>query len=238
MMEVWGKGARALASVTGTGSTNRRALGLFTGLVLGLIVGLSPAQASSRATTSPSSKALYLGGGLISYNSLTTTSSLRGEVDLFGEPYLPINLQFFLPLKAGWQLAPRLNASLLGGQLKDGAGQSFIAYFSLPFTKTFYQGQNTQNQSVRWDWSTGPALWQQTLVGRGGTVTLNDGTGMQTFYRPSGTSRAQMLLWHLGLGYSLNQWRMDMELALNWPSSERQTQHLMFLLSYQLWESQ
>ncbi len=216
-------------------------------IVIGFFLSLclSPSALAQRQGGRPPAAAMggtvsghSLMGGLswVSYNTYSTTSSLTGKKDLLGVSYYPLSLRLFIPLKGpNWQLSPRFSYSILPRQMLDGAGESRLMSFTLPVNRRIGGRGFGRAADSSWDWWTGPGLLQDRFKGSGGAVVLNDGAGMQVFHRPAGDRTAQMLLWHLGSGWTKGPWRIDMELAFNWPLSEKQTQHLMLTASYRLW---
>lgn len=69
--------------------------------------------------------------------------------------------------------------------------------------------------------SGGPSFMYYELKGKGGTKTVNNGTGTTVFGVPSKTRTSKLFMLEIGAGWQLTDWRIGLDLYLSGLASER-----------------
>lgn len=168
----------------------------------------------------------HLGLGLLPYNINETTTERSGEFSYIGDLFYPLQIRGVWDAFETYELYARLAYTLLPNQAVDGAGDLTLGLLS------FGTGQNFGSAND-WRWSVGLGIFRHQLSGKGGSVQLNNGSGMATFYRPGRDVASQLVTLEGGLGYQfLTEWRSDIELiGMGW-LSERFSFSALWSVSY------
>lgn len=174
-------------------------------------------------------KAVHLGVGIYSQNALFETSSdEKGEGSLLGALSYPLHFKFDYNLVSEWFVAPQLSHTLFSRMSAGDTAENKFTHL------VFQVGKNMSGfYAPKWDWYIGPGLMRYQIKGKGGTVVMNNGTGMATFARPGRSATIQKVTMNLGSSLSYERSRFGLDLIMeNLFSNERRTQSLMLSYAY------
>lgn len=169
----------------------------------------------------------WAGLGYYSENALNeVANNAEGETGLLGTVNYPLTFKYDWAMVGNWFLAPQLNYTLFPRETKGSGAKVTITHLVFNFG---------QNAADGFDWSFGPGIFRETIQGKGGTVTLNNGTGTSTFGNPGRTVTIQKLTLDVGGSYVSGRLHYGLDLYFIAPfSSKERTQNLMFSIAYDL----
>ncbi len=119
-----------------------------------------------------------------------------------GDPYSPyINFGWHIPVKYDWfpDFVPRIGYIYN----KNNSGDHYTTYKIETFTLLYdflFQPKGWRSTSLRY----GFGSFIQKITGPGGTVTVPNGGGTATAYKPSGSSQSATLTLNAGADYKMN----------------------------------
>ncbi|MCB0365537.1 MAG: hypothetical protein H6624_00445 [Bdellovibrionaceae bacterium] len=190
-----------------------------------ILLTFSPTGAAAPA------KALYLGGGMLNYNLTRTTTSDNASSSFLGPMFYPLQARTFWNFHSDLIMAPRFAYTLLPREAQDGAADTTIMLFSFPLLSPLGAGG-----SGGWDWTYGLGLMFYQVKGKGGLVTLNNGTSTSQFARPGRDTTARNMTWEMGMAYTSadSKWRTEIEALFVSLLTERRSYSLMVTVNYQV----
>ena len=176
-----------------------------------------------RAATSGTS---YIGGGLTLANFAKTTATNDASLSLIGKGYyIPIQYTYFFNIldrpagvRASYTPIPR--------ESSDGAGSSTILQFSMNKYHNFESGMG--------DFNYGLGYIIKSFNGKGGSLSLPNGTGTSTFYRPDKNVSTNNFIIETGVSLNNDTSRYSAELFFSQLFSERRSYTLKFTYNYKL----
>ena len=169
-----------------------------------------------------------VGGGLLYLNTNKTTISDDASISFIGPMYLPVHYQMVSNFfgSSGYTWAPGVTYSLLSREATDAAANTHVMLLRFPFVK---------NGSGNLYYLYGPGIMLYQIFGKGGSATLNNGTGYQTFALPKRNQTSKNLILELGVGYnSGSKLHYSLNMFLTSPLSSRISSNFMFNMSYKL----
>ena len=163
------------------------------------------------------------GYGLLSSGMFSESVTSSGEPSVYGSMTFHF-LTAHINWKADYKYGLRLGYTVLPRESKDGAVDVTQLLISPQFGVPF---------AGNWEWNTSVGYLQTKSKGNGGSVTLNNGTGSSTFYRPSNTVTSQVINLETGLKYYFSGgWFASGDLFFNSLLGERRNMSLFITLGY------
>lgn len=167
---------------------------------------------------------LYVGAGFLFQNTFGDVSaSTSGSPSVLGNALPQVGISSRLGL-GSWFFVPSASITPFGGTDSDLGSTLRVYTFGLAAEK--WLGE----LALRF----GPGLMLRSHTGNGGSVTLNNGGGFQTFFHPGDSATSQLTYLQVGTGLELG-WdgvRADMDAIVTGLMSSRRATHLAFTISY------
>ena len=171
--------------------------------------------------------AFYLGFGLLSENSIgKITNTIDGKPSVLGTSSYPLFLKYDWEIGRDSYLSPSLAYTLVPRKAQGEAADITTWHLSLPYGSNMGRGG--------WDWSFGPGILSRSSKGKGGTVQLNNGSGMSTFGLPDRSVETKTLTLTGGVGYSKKAHRVSFDLITEGLASSRRSFNLFLAYGYNL----
>ncbi|AZZ36349.1 hypothetical protein CIK05_05940 [Bdellovibrio sp. qaytius] len=169
----------------------------------------------------------WVGLGYYSENALNKVATdATGKTGFLGTANYPLIVKYDLAAWQSWFVAPQLNYTLLPRETKGNGAKVTLTHL------VFNIGQNTSSD---FEWSFGPGILRETIQGKGGTTTLNNGTGTSTFANPGRTVSIHKITLDVGGALTSGRMRYGLDLYFVAPfSSKERTQNLMLSFAYDL----
>lgn len=156
---------------------------------------------------------LEVGLSATSYRLMRQIENEAGQISTFGNMYYNLRIQYHLPVHATIYISPEINYfpdSFLSSKSPDDGQTTTFNYFLLPVIYTI---------NPTFDVFTGVALARYTIVGKSGTVTLNNGNGSEEFTLPSRTVSTNTLAISFGGAATYKKTRMGLNFMIQAPTS-------------------
>lgn len=171
------------------------------------------------------SQGLSLGGGAFQHNMFSLTKDKTGKAETWGDTYLPLGFQYSFAATEGWHFVPSLYFSHLttmvdAKETPEKGAKKNILFLNLPFV-----ANATSWLDVKW----GLGVFRYEIKGKGGTVTLNNGNGTATFYRPSDTRVSYNTYVLLGASFPFTDWYLDFDLMISGAASSVRRSYSSYL---------
>ncbi|MES2803497.1 MAG: hypothetical protein V4654_13470 [Bdellovibrionota bacterium] len=169
----------------------------------------------------------WSGIGYYSENAINeVANNPEGKTGFFGTANYPLTFKYDWAMTQSWFLAPQLNYTLFPRETKGKGAKVTLTHIVFQF------GQNTASGL---EWSFGPGILRETIQGKGGTTTLNNGTGTSTFANPGRTVSIHKITLDVGGAIISGRVRYGLDLYFVAPfSSKERTQNLMLSVAYDL----
>jgi hypothetical protein len=192
-------------------------------------VALLAAPSGAQARTSfgdgaDDGKRLYFGVGMISEDmGQYSVDAGADSTSLFATMYVDLSLSARLRLgSTRWFFTPAVSYTPLGVSSPDGQETTHLLTGGLRLTRPVGPV----------DLTLGPGLLHRTTSASGGTVTLNNGSGMASFgVPPSGTSM-NLFYWDAGVGFGFKGFRADLNVLVTDLFGARRAYDGMATVSY------
>jgi hypothetical protein len=174
---------------------------------------------------------LYVGVGYFSENAYyKIQENSTAQTQFLGTADYPLVGLYHYELGDGYFLEPQIGYNFLGRSAAGNSATATILNFMVPYGTTFSVFGLTG-----FDWTLGPGLLRRTLVGSGGTVTLNNGTGTTTFAMPSSSNSSTTLTLNAGLAYVFSGNRFAFDIISEGYLSKKLNFNLMASYSYAIY---
>ncbi len=165
----------------------------------------------------------YLGVGYFSESSFgKQTQSESGAGSTFGSITYPLLLKYDWAIGASTFFTPTLTYTVLDRESAGGSAKVNLWHLILPF------GQNYTDE--QFDWYVGLGVLNRTIKGKGGTETLNNGSGFATFARPGRSVASRTLTFNAGSAFNYGASRFAFDFILEGLATEKR--NFNFMLSY------
>lgn len=172
-------------------------------------------------------RAIYLGFGVLSENSIgKITNTIDGKPSTLGTSTYPLLFKFDWSIAGDSYVSPSLAYTVVPRKAQGDAAEITTYHLSIPYGSNFGSG--------RWDWSFGPGILSRSFKGAGGTVQLNNGSGMSTFGLPDRTVDTKTLTLTGGLGYSTRTHRFSFDVITEGLATNRRAFNLFLAYAYNL----
>jgi hypothetical protein len=173
-------------------------------LLLAFLVWLPTPLAQAKGASKSSSKSWYLGLGSILQNPITTTQSDTGAASLTGQVYLAsLNLSTKLISNPGWTLGLSAIYTPLVKSGNDGIKKQMLVVLAPLLFQI----------NTKLSWKLGPGFQFYQVGADGGSLTLANGTGTATFYRPNSYQTSKNFLVATGVEWQMSpSWKLDADL--------------------------
>ena len=142
-------------------------------------------------------QAFYIGFDFYSKNILSTTSQSNGRKDYFSPFQYPLSLAYSYRFDETYRFLPQLDYTVFFKKGEDGGTQESDLLLHLPLVRSL--------DRTGFEWKLGVVFHQSKILGKGGSVTLNDGTGSNVFYLPAQSSIANSFKMEFGMLYEVGQ---------------------------------
>lgn len=150
------------------------------------------------------------GVGVGAYSSRTDKKVATGFTSSGANPVsaTPLLLRYEYEITGNLYLAPQLMATLVPIKSWDESTSTSIYHLGLPL------GGPLGGSSVEWDWLAGLGLEMYTIKGKGGTITLPNGSGTMDFAVAEGTKTSRLVTTQLGVSASTGSHRFGLDVIL------------------------
>ncbi|OFZ31047.1 MAG: hypothetical protein A2622_00120 [Bdellovibrionales bacterium RIFCSPHIGHO2_01_FULL_40_29] len=163
-------------------------------------------SAPSTSSSGYSGKRHSFFGGLNAYTRSInkTTSSTSGKKDVIAPLQFPVMIGYSYALNSESKISTQLDYTLFPKKGVDGGVSESHIIFRLPYSRKIAK--------TNWDWRAGLAFHQTRLVGGGGPIILNNGTGTAPFGTADGTVLSNVFATELGINYRFDK-RMSTQVS-------------------------
>lgn len=156
---------------------------------------------------------LEAGVSATSYRLGRQVQNEQGQISTLGDTYYNLRIQYHFPVTDRFFVSPEINYfpnSFLSPKSPDGGQTTNLNYFLLPvvFSPNEY-----------FDFSAGFALMRYSIVAKGGTIELNNGSGSEDFTLPSRSVTTNTLAFSIGAAGTYKKARGGMNLLIQGPTS-------------------
>jgi hypothetical protein len=169
-----------------------------------------------------------LGVGYYSQNALgKTTTTPDSKASFLGAPSYPLNFKYDWSFVSDWYLSPQLSYAFMARNSGGSSAKVTMMHFVLPV------GQNIgySMSALSWDWFVGPGFMQYTIKGAGGTEVMSNGTSTATFALPGDAVTVKTVTMNAGGSLNYDNSRFGLDLVFEgFGSSGKRTES--FMLSY------
>lgn len=174
----------------------------------------------------PSPKILYLGAGVLFYNTGMYANQVTGQSGFGGELLPELSVMGRFALGSGWGISPLLSYTPLGHKSPEGGETTTVLRI---------EARGTRSLARFLDVQLGFGLADEIINGAGGTVDLNNGNGVTTFGIPSGSSSACLFYWEAGVSVEvIGPLRLEGSAFMTGPLSTSRALSYTISLSYGL----
>lgn len=158
---------------------------------------------------SSSQHSFYVGMDVFSRSLMKTTSTSSAKKDFISPMQYPISFAYGYKLMGDAKFMPQLDYTLFPKKGKDGSTEETHMLLHLPYVKKI--------KSSAFDWKAGLVLYQMSIKGGGGTVTLNNGGSTANFAVPSDTRSSRISMLELGAHYTISKFLIHGSLFVEGP---------------------
>lgn len=173
---------------------------------------LAATQTSRTSSKSSSSlpKGVYGGLGMLNFDAgVASSSASSGTKPFLYQTYTMLSLTSFHSLKGLWQISPIFDLTLIGRKTPEGKAKTAVTVLGARFIRpAFFSGFN---------FHLGPGLIFYRIDGSGGTVDLNNGSGVSTFGAPNETRASNSIYYDFGVGYQISKYRFELSILVTEP---------------------
>ena len=158
----------------------------------------------STFTSAAKKHAFYVGLDAYSKSILKTTSTSSAKKDLLSPIQFPLVLGYTYAFNTNTRLAVFLDYTFNTKSGPDSNQKETNLLLRTAYSRLFGKSDL--------EWKAGLLLKQTKIIGEGGTVILNNGSGTATFYSPGDTVNSNVFATELGINYFFKE-------NLSWQSS-------------------
>lgn len=120
----------------------------------------------------------------------------------------PLLLRYEFELTGSLYLAPQLMVSVVPFKSQDGSTTTAVHNLSLPLGGPLGSGAG-----IAYDWGLGVGLMYYEIKGKGGTITLRNGTGTMDFALADGGKTSKLVTTQFGLSANMDRHRLGLDLV-------------------------
>lgn len=175
-------------------------------------MGWGISSASRSSISGKISNSIHAGLGILTYQpGIASRSATSGSKPYFAETYPMLALKGYYNFYEGWAVSPDLNLTLIGRKSAEGKEKLSVSSFGIRFCRPIFYDH--------FDLHLGPGLLAYQIKGEGGTQVQSNGSGSSTFGIPNETRTSILGYLDLGMGYQINEYRIELSALITQPFS-------------------
>jgi hypothetical protein len=175
--------------------------------LFGLLVFMLIAGCAEKAKAAD--RRFFAGGGILSQNVGQYAVDVSGNTKLFARQFYALSLAARLPLGnplGRYRFLPLLVVTPAGRASADGDVRARILVVGARAGYELAAGSFTS-----WQIYGGPAISFQSISGKGGVISQNNGTSTTLFALPGGASTTSLFVLDFGTGFEVGLLRFDVD---------------------------
>lgn len=178
-----------------------------TSIILTISVYAAPQTSRASSASSATPKGVYAGIGILNFDAgVASSSATSGTKPFLYQTYTMLSLTSYHSLKGLWQISPIFDFTLIGRKTPEGKAKTSVTTLGARFIRpAFFSGFN---------FHLGPGLVFYRIDGSGGTVDLNNGSGVSTFGAPNESRASNLIYYDFGVGYQKNKYRFEFSILV------------------------